>query len=180
MAAGPDPDVAPGPLGRALGALCRGLAVAGGFVLVALILMTCVSIAGRALFSAPIPGDFELVEIGCAVAVFAFLPYCQMTRGNVVVDFFTARAPPRARAAMELAGNLAFTAIAALLTWRTALGGLDLHRYAETTMVLGVPLWWGFIPAVPCTAVLTLACAYTSWQSARALFTGRAAPGAGS
>ena len=163
----------PGPLGRALARLCGGLAVLGGLVLVALIVMTCLSIAGRALFSAPIPGDFELVEIGCAVAVFAFLPYCQMTGGNVVVDFFTAKAPARARAAMDLAGNLMFTAIAALRTWRAVLGGQDLYRYSETTMVLAVPVWWGFVPAVFCCAVLTVVCAYTAWRSALGVMTGR-------
>ena len=94
-----------GPVGRALHRLAAALAVAGGLVLVALIVMTCLSIAGRAMFSAPLPGDFELVEIGCAVAVFAFLPYCQITGGNVVVDFFTARARPRTKAALDLMGK---------------------------------------------------------------------------
>lgn len=164
----------PDPLGRALARLCGALAVLGGLVLVVLIVMSCLSIAGRVLFSAPIPGDFELIEIGCAVAVFAFLPYCQMTGGNVVVDFFTARAPVRARAAMDLAGNLIFTAIAALLTWRAVLGGRDLYRYDETTMVLAVPVWWGFVPAVLCSAVLTVVCAYTAWRSALEVRTGRA------
>lgn len=164
----------PDPLGRALARLCGGLAIFGGLVLVALIVMTCLSIAGRALFSAPIPGDFELVEIGCALAVFAFLPYCQMTGGNVVVDFFTTKAPVRTRAAMDLAGNLIFTAIAGLLTWRAVLGGQDLYRYEETTMVLAVPVWWGFPPAVFCSAVLTVVCAYTAWRSAVELRTGQA------
>ena len=162
-----------GPLGRALHGLSAGLAVLGGAVLVALIVMTCVSILGRALFSAPIPGDFELVEIGCAIAVFAFLPYCQMTRGNVVVDFFTAGVSTRRRASLDLAANTLFTLIAGLLTWRAVLGGLDLHRYQETTMVLAVPLWWGFVPAVLCLAVLTLVSAYTVLRSRREAATGR-------
>ena len=159
----------PGRFGRALHKLAAGLAVAGGLVLVALIVMTCLSIAGRVLFSAPVPGDFELVEIGCAVAVFAFLPYCQITGGNVVVDFFTARAQPRTKALLDLLGNLAFTAIAGLIAWRAALGLADLRRYQETTMVLGLPLWWGFVPVVFSAAVLALVSAYTAWLSARAV-----------
>ena len=167
-----DQRMKPGSLGRALHGLSAGLAVLGGGVLVALIVMTCVSILGRALFSAPIPGDFELVEIGCAVAVFAFLPYCQIPRGNVVVDFFTARVSTRRRAVLDLVGNALLTLIAGLLTWRALLGGLDLHRYRETTMVLGVPLWWGFLPAVLCLAVLTLVSAYTVLRSLREAATG--------
>lgn len=170
----------PGLLGRALHRLCAGLAVLGGLLLVALIVMTSISVAGRALLGAPIPGDFELVEIGCAVAVFAFLPYCQITRGNVVVDFFTAGAIPRHRAALELAGNIAFTAIAGLLTWRAALGAGEMLRYGETTMVLAVPIWWGFVPAVVCLGVLTLVCGYTAGRSLHELATGRpAGDGAG-
>ena len=55
-----------------------------------------------------------------AVAIFSFLPYCQMVRGNVIVDVFTTRASPRTRALLDSIGNLLFTAIAALLTWRAA------------------------------------------------------------
>ena len=104
--------------------LASSFAVFGGLVLTGLILMTVVSIVGRSLFKTPIPGDFELVEIGCAVAVFSFLPHCQLSQGNVVVDFFTARARPHTKALLDTVGNLLYTGIAALLTWRLALGGL--------------------------------------------------------
>jgi TRAP-type C4-dicarboxylate transport system permease small subunit len=156
-----------GPLGRALHLAATGVALIGGAILFALTLLTVVSVVGRAAFSAPIPGDFELVEIGMAVAIFAFLPYCQIVRGNVIVDLFTARASPRARALLDAAGDLIYTAIAALLTWRVALGGLEVRGYGETTMVLRVPVWWGYVPAVVCLAFLTLVCAYTAWRSLR-------------
>ncbi|MGH6902063.1 MAG: TRAP transporter small permease subunit, partial [Geminicoccaceae bacterium] len=87
----------PGPLGRALHLTATAVALIGGAILFALTLLTVVSVAGRAVFSAPIPGDFELVEVGMAVAIFAFLPYCQIVRGNVIVDLFTAKASPRTR-----------------------------------------------------------------------------------
>ena len=50
-----------------------------------------VSVIGRYLFSAPIPGDYDIVGILCGCAIFAFLPYCQLKRGNVLADFFTAK-----------------------------------------------------------------------------------------
>lgn len=152
---------------RLLTLLASSFAVFGGLVLTALILMTVISIIGRSLFNTPIPGDFELVEIGCAVAVFSFLPYCQLIRGNVVVDFFTARAQPRTKAILDMAGNLIYTGIAALLTWRLALGGMDLKRYNESTMVLQAPIWWGFVPVVIGSGLLTLVCAYSVWRSWR-------------
>ncbi len=154
-------------LDKILYALASGLAIGGGLVLLALVIMTILSVIGRTLWSAPIPGDFELMEIGCAVAVFASLPYCQLTRGNVIIDFFTARAGRRVRAWLETGGNLIFTAIAALLAWRLGLGTLELQQARETTMVLRVPVWWGFVPATLCMGFLALICAYTAWLSFR-------------
>src|SRR5918996_4410891 len=159
------PGVRPGPLGRTLHRAATGIALIGGAILFALTLLTVISVAGRALLSAPIPGDFELIEIGMAVAIFSFLPYCQIVRGNVIVDLFTSKATPRTKALLDGVGNLLFTAIAALLTWRVALGGLEIRSYGETTMVLQVPVWWGYVPAVAFLAFLTIVCAYTVWRS---------------
>ncbi|MGF1639501.1 MAG: TRAP transporter small permease, partial [Rhodospirillales bacterium] len=130
-------------------------AVFGGLVLLAVMVLTVASVAGRGLLSRPLAGDFELVEIGVAVAIFAFLPYAQLVRGHIVVDLFTRGASLRTRAALELAGNLALTGIAGVLTWRLVLGGLDLARFREVTMVLAVPVWWGFVPAGLALALLT-------------------------
>ena len=68
--AGAAPDAA----GKWLGRICRWFAVVGGVVLVAMTLMSVGSIVGRSLFGKPIPGDFELIQIGCAICVAAFLP----------------------------------------------------------------------------------------------------------
>ena len=148
-------------------------AAVGGLSLLGIIVLTVASVVGRELFDTPIPGDFELVEIWCAVAVFSFLPYCQLVRGNVVVDLFTESASLHTRAALELAGNLMFTVIAAVLTWRLVLGGIDLATYHEETMVLRVPAWWGFVPAGLAMTLLTVVCAYTSWRSLTEYIDGR-------
>ncbi|GAB4178675.1 MAG: hypothetical protein OHK0024_16820 [Thalassobaculales bacterium] len=153
-----------GAAGRLIEAVSAGLAVAGGLVLVAILLASIASILGRALFSAPIPGDFELVEIGCAVAVFSFLPWCQLRRGNVIVDVFTSGAPLPVKAALDLAGALLLAAIAALLARQLWLGLIDVKAYNDRSMVLGLPLWWGFCVAVPATAWLAVVAAYTAWR----------------
>ena len=91
---------------RWLVALCRWFATLGGLVLVAMMLMTVASIARRSLLGAPIPGDFELVEIGSAIVVSCFLPWCQITGGNVLVDFFTMKSGPRTNHLLEALGDL--------------------------------------------------------------------------
>lgn len=154
---------------RLLTGICQVWAVIGGLVLVALTLLTVASVVGRSVFGRPLPGDFELVEVGSAIAIFAFLPYCQLRRGHVVVDFFTARASPRLNAGLAAVGDGLFMLIAALLTWRLTLGGLELQAYNEQSMVLRLPLWWSFLFIVPACGLLTVVCAYTAWQRLREL-----------
>ena len=58
--------------------LSRAMAWFGSFVLVIIAVMSVASIIGRALSGlglGPVPGDFELVEAGTALAVFCFLPW---------------------------------------------------------------------------------------------------------
>ena len=67
---------------RGLGLLLRLIkawALLGGFLLLAVVLMTTYSAAAGFLISRPFPGDFELTQMGVAVAAFAFLPYCQLS-----------------------------------------------------------------------------------------------------
>jgi TRAP-type C4-dicarboxylate transport system permease small subunit len=160
-------------VGRFLFRVSRAVALAGGTVLALMAAMIAVSVTGRSLLRAPIPGDFELVEIGLSVVVFATLPYCQIARANVIVDFFLDRAPERVKASFDAAGSLIFAALAALLLWRHALGAVDMYNVGETSMIIGIPRWWSFPAAVICLALLLAVCLYTFWRSVREIRAGR-------
>lgn len=152
----------------------RGVAWLGGVALMAMALATVYSILGRALpdlpglaWWHPIRGNFELVELGTAFAIFSFLPYTHMVRGNVLVDFFTARAHPRVKAALAIPANALLTAMVALITWRMTVATIELQTatYTQTTMLLGVPLWWGYVPATAFMWLYLLVGAFTTWRS---------------
>ena len=92
-----------------------GLAFCGGVVLVAIALTTVISIVGRALIPiglSPIRGDFELVEMGVAVAVFGFLPWCQLNRGHITVDVFLINARRGVWNLTTVTGDIAITVVA--------------------------------------------------------------------
>jgi TRAP-type C4-dicarboxylate transport system permease small subunit len=129
--------------------------------------MTVVSVVGRYLFSTPIQGDYELVTMGTAIAVFLFLPYCHLQRGNVVVDIFLSWAPRGVRTFFDGASGLLLAAIAGGLAWRMIYGGLDMHRYGEISYILALPVW----PIFPCAALalglLSAACLYTAFRDFR-------------
>jgi TRAP-type C4-dicarboxylate transport system permease small subunit len=133
----------------------------------ALTVMSVISVLGRYLLSAPIPGDFELVTMGTAVSVFLFLPYCHLQRGNVVVDLFLSWAPRRVQAFFDGASGLLLAAIAGVLSWRMIHGGLDMHRYSEVSYILALPIWPVFPVAVLALALLSASCLYTAVRDFR-------------
>jgi TRAP-type C4-dicarboxylate transport system permease small subunit len=145
--------------------------------------MTVISITGRALVGVfdfypfdrfgPVPGDFELVSAGCAVAVCAFLPWCQLNRGHVTVDVFLSAASERTKAVLTLVGNILMTVATILIAWRIQLGLADKLSYNETTMILQMPVWYGYAGAVAGLWIFALTSAYTVWRSINEVAVGR-------
>jgi TRAP-type C4-dicarboxylate transport system permease small subunit len=152
--------VARGRLHEALHKLAVWFAYAGGAIVAAIGIMSAISIIGRALWAKPITGDFELVEIGIAVAGSLFLAYCQITAGNIVVDIFTIRASDRAKAAMDCFGALLMAGMFILVGWRCAVGMTEIRHSGETSMLMGFPIWIGYVcvlPGIALAAVTALA-----------------------
>ena len=156
-----------------LGAVCehltRALAIAGGLLLIGVVAMTGISVFGRYLFNAPIPGDYEITELACGVAIFSFFPHCHMKNANIVVEFFTGRLRPRYRTALDTVHNLAFATVAALVTWRLFVGGVHKLEDGETTLFLGIPIWLGYFSALPGATLLTAVCIWMVYRHLRAL-----------
>lgn len=153
--------------GRALYAVARALALAGGLLLVAMIGLSVASVGGRWLADAPIQGDFELVQLGCAACVATFLPFCQLEKGHVVVDFFTLHAAVRTRAWLDAAGATLLAVLGAVVAWRLALGCWSVRDAGETSMILDVPVWYAYVPMVASFAVLAVAGGYSAWAEIR-------------
>lgn len=160
-------------VGRVLYSGAKWLAIAGGVLLCVIAALTTISVSGRSVFDMPIPGDFELVAIGTGLGVFAFLPWCQLNRGNVLVDFFMTMAPPRAKAFCDMIGGLFYLIIATILTWRMIYGGLDMYNYDEVSMTINFPRWTTFPPSILMLAFLVVVIAYTVRRSYLEMRAGR-------
>jgi TRAP-type C4-dicarboxylate transport system permease small subunit len=145
----------------------EALALLGGAVLVAITLMSVTSIAGRWLLGKPLPGDFELVQLGAAVAIASFLPFTQLQRNNIIVDFFTTRLNPSLQALLDAFGSLTLAAMLALFAWRTTAGAMTVKAAGETSMIMGVPLWYGYalmVPGLVLTVLVALRSAIQDWS----------------
>ena len=148
--------------------VARTFAILGGLVLSALIVLTCLSIVGRAANSmlhgelvqsympefagvligtgvGAINGDFELVEAGMAFEIFAFLPLCQLSGAHASVDVFTARLPLRINAVLRLCIEIVFALTMVLIAVQLFSGMQSKHASGQTTLLLQFPVWLSLI-----------------------------------
>jgi len=132
-------------------------AVVGGFVLLGVIVANVLSVLGAATINKTLPGDFELTEVGVAIAAFSFLPYCQIAGLNVTADIFTSGASRAWLAFFSMLGAAIALGFGALLLWRMYLGMLDQRAYDSTTAILQIPLWWAYAACLLSLALLVLA-----------------------
>ena len=172
-------------LGRWLEKITKAVAFLGGFLLVAIALVTVFSIIGRFFLFAglgPIKGDYEIVEMGSAIAIFAFLPFAQFKRAHVVVDIFTARLPMQFQVILGFVGDVLIALASGVLLWRFWLGmsekipyGSDALRaalsmgykpfFAETTYELSVPIWIPYALSFVGAALFFIVSVFTVWRS---------------
>ncbi|MCA3275603.1 MAG: TRAP transporter small permease [Roseomonas sp.] len=120
--------------------LARMLALLGGALAMGLAVLVTTSVTLRAFGLGGVRGDFEFVQMGVALMVFAFMPWCQARRGNVMVDSFTSRLPPRMQAMLDALWEVVFAGMMALIAWRLGAGALEAAKSATTTMVLLLPI----------------------------------------
>ena len=146
-------------------------ALLGGALLLAVVLMNVAAVLGT-LVGWPVPGDFEMTEMGVAIAAFSFLPYCQLTRSNVTADIFTQRAGPRMLAILSLLGSLIALLFALLMLWRMYDGMLDQKTYDYETSILQIPVWLAYVPILASLALLAVAALTTLVQDVRRLSNG--------
>lgn len=151
-------------LGRAVERACAWLAILGGVLFLAEALMSVASVAGRTFFTTPVPGDYELVQLMSAMGIAMCLPYCQLRRGHVFVDFFTLWAPERLKKLLDALAALVLAGIAFVLAWRCLVGMQEMREYGETSMVLAMPVWWGYVPLAPSFALLGVTALMTLTQ----------------
>ena len=174
-------------VGRVMEKVARLFAYFGGVVLIALALMTVISTIGRAFVGlqiglGPIPGDFELVEAGTAVAVFCFMSWCHLNQGHVTVDIVAAYLPRRTNLTLVLIGNILVFIVAFVVAWRLWMGfgeqvtwfdqpvrdflGFGYKPFTNnTTYILGMPLWYSYLLSVIGAALFTIISVFTVWRA---------------
>lgn len=155
--------------------LAKVMALAGGIALLALVAMIVVSVIGRALIWAglkPVLGDYELVEMGVGFAIFAFMPWAHLTRSHAIVTLFTDRFGDAVNRVILVITDVMMLAASSFLAWRLYFGMLDKFNYRETTVLLRVPLGWGYMAGFIGATVFAIISIYVLGRSISAMLKG--------
>ncbi len=141
---------------KTLERLAKLCAIAAGVLLTGITLLTCISLIGRNTTGWTIVGDFELSASAAGAAVALFMPWCQLRRGHIIVDFFTTGASARTQVRLDRLGALLVGLVMALMAWRSAMGGLSAFKSQSGSMMLGFPEWVVYACIVPPLALCAL------------------------
>ena len=136
--------------------VARLFALAGSAIALAAGAMVVTSVALRALTTRPIQGDVELTQFGVALAISLALPWCQLRGTNIIVDFFTQRLRAPHLRGLDAIGAILIGAMCLLLAWRTGVGAWSVREAGETSMILGLPMWWVYASLAPGLALTAL------------------------
>ena len=129
--------------------LAKLCAVVAGVLLTAITLMTCVSVIGRNTTGWTLVGDFELTGSAAGAAIALFLPWCQLKRANIIIDFFTVRAAASTQRRLDRIGAFLMASVMALMCWRSSIGGMSAWTSHSGSMMLGFPEWIVYSLMVP-------------------------------
>ncbi len=145
--------------------LATGFAYVGGGLLGGLGGLVLVSTLGDVLFARPVLGDFELVEMGTALAVFCFLPYAFVRQVHVRVLF---PFPEKWRRRLDWLTDGSFAVIATCLLWRMSIA---FYQHLEApfptgTPILNIPLWVAYPLLLGSLALWSGLCFLGLWHKA--------------
>lgn len=118
----------------------RLLALAGGGVLLLLMLYTVADVVLRYVFNRPFSGSWELTEFSMALIVFLGIPYCGWVGGHIAVDLFEKYFDrPSLRFLPAIIAFLG-AAVFALIAWRSAHAAISaIHQVSNMLRVPHYP-----------------------------------------
>jgi len=124
-----------------------------------MMLVVVADVVLRALFRAPIRGQFELVELALAYTIFLALPAVFLRDAHLVVDVADHFVPAWTRRLLDLLGAAASLAALAIMLWQMAPQALYMMRFGDMTFDLQIPKMWYAAPAlagIVCSALAAL------------------------
>jgi TRAP-type transport system small permease protein len=124
---------------RSIDTLCVGLAVISGLILFGIIGLTFFDVILRYIFSAPIFGARDLLEMGMVVVISLAFPFTWRIGGHIVVDLLPDYGIAAFTVIRDLFVRLIGIFIFGLLAWRSWVRSDDAVLFNEATNMIELP-----------------------------------------
>jgi len=124
----------------------RCLALLGGWLLLAVALVTTIDALLRDFLGRPLPGTFEATELVLAAIIFFGLPYTSLTDGHVSVDFLTGRLGQRTQYAIIAVNAVICAVLFAVITLQMTALAAEFLATQRTTITMRIPIFPCIVP----------------------------------
>jgi len=135
--------------------LDKALGFLAAVVLMLLMIITFIDVLGRYLFSAPLPGAFELTEIMMAMLIFAGLPLVSRANQHVTVNLIVGILSPQTLHLQRLITQAIMAVVLAVMSWRMWIKAAEMLEQGDETSYL-------LLPIAPVAFFMTLMMAFST------------------
>ncbi|CUH68435.1 TRAP-type C4-dicarboxylate transport system, small permease component [Thalassovita gelatinovora] len=158
------------------------LALISGLAVFSLMVLAVISVNGRNLFNAPLPGYVDWIEQAMPLIAFMAVAYTQRDGGHIRMDILVGRLNGRALWLAEMVTALVSLILIALLVWGSWEHFQRSFDFAaplwsrDSSIDIGLPIWPAKLLAPVAFSVLSLRLALQVWGYGRAFVLGLSEP----
>lgn len=145
------------------------LNLAGGVVILLLVMLATVNVLGRWAFSSPISGYVDWVEQAMAFIAFLGLAYTQRMGGHIRMDILIGQLKGRALWFTELLTTVLMLAVTLILIYGSYLHFLRAYTIGDSSIDINLPTWPAKLAVPVALSVLALRFVLQIWGYCRAL-----------
>lgn len=144
------------------------LTLAGGIIILVLILLSTVNVLGRWLFDWPISGYVDWTEQAMAFIAFLGLAYTQREGGHIRMDFAVSRLHGRRLWFTELFSTVLMLVMTLILIYGSYLHFLRAYQLGDSSLDIQLPTWPAKLVVPVAFTVLALRLLLQCWAYSKA------------
>jgi len=169
-------------LDRQLHKLEGFMALISGLAIFSLMILAVVSVGGRNLMNAPLPGYVDWIEQVMPLIAFMGVAYTQRSGGHIRMDILVSKLRGRALWGAEFITSLAMLTLIVLLIWGSYAHFLRAFDFnapywsRDSSIDISIPLWPAKLLVPVAFSVLALRLALQLWGYGRAFVLGLVEP----
>ncbi len=127
---------------RVARAVERGLVALLGAIMLFIVALNVANVAGRYVFSRPVPAADEIMTFAMVWGVFLGAAVVTLRGSHLTMDLVLALLPPRTRRVAEGAASVALIAVLGFVAWHSLEYIEVIGMIGLTSMSAGIPMAW--------------------------------------